>query len=276
MTSAARSQNWSALLDLELRAGEVKTHLHPKKRYGPLSVQRPFYPEQDYCHVYLLHPPGGVVGGDQLDLNVSAGAQAHALFTTPGATKFYLSAGDTALVKQQISLQSGSSVEFLPQENIYFPGARVYCHTELNVDAGSVAMLWEKHCFGRPANHETFSHGQVTNELSLRSQGCLIFNEKQRIDEHEINRSSGLRGNPVYGTLLVYAEGLSGDLVDSLRQIKPAQGVCGITRTRKELLLVRYMGVSTADLNRYFVQLWDQIRIVVLNRNSCHPRIWNT
>ncbi len=276
MTSVARTQNWSARLDLELSAGEVKTHLHPKKRYGPLSVQRPFYPEQDYCHVYLLHPPGGVVGGDQLDLNVVATTQSHALFTTPGATKFYLSAGETALVKQQFSLQADSSVEFLPQENIYFPGARVYTHTQMDVSPGSVAMLWEKHCFGRPANDEPFSHGQVTSELSLRSEGHLIFNEKQRIDANEINRSSGLRGYPVYGTLLVYAQGLEDKLIDRLRQTQPEKGCCGITSTRSELLIVRYMGESTADLNRYFIQLWDQIRIIALNRNSCHPRIWNT
>lgn len=277
MTPAiAPTQNWSALLDLELTAGEVKTHLHPKKRYGPLSVQRPFYPEQDYCHVYLLHPPGGVVGGDQLDLNIASREQSHALFTTPGATKFYLSAGETALVKQQLDLQHGSSLEFLPQENIYFPGARVYTHTQIDVVPGSVAMLWEKHCFGRPANEEVFTHGQVTSELSLRSAGRLIFNEKQRIDEHEINRASGLRGNPVYGSFLIYAEDLDDSLLDQLRQIQTEQGYCGITRTRKELLIVRYMGNSTAQLNHYFIQLWDQIRTVVLKRNSCHPRIWNT
>ncbi len=272
----ARTQNWSAYLDLELTAGEVKTNLIPKQRYGPLSVQRPFYPEQGYCHVYLLHPPGGVVGGDHLDLKINAQADAHALFTTPGATKFYLSAGETALVKQRVNLQQGSSLEFLPQENIYFPGAQVYTHTQLDVVAGSVAMLWEKHCLGRPANEETFSHGKVISELSVQREGKLLFNEKQRMDEVEINRPSGLRGNPVCGTFLIYAESLTASLIDDLRELQPEQGVCGMTRTYDELLVVRYMGASTSDLNSYFVQLWEKIRSVVLNRNSCHPRIWNT
>jgi urease accessory protein len=272
----ARNQNWSAYLELELIAGQVKTHLSPKKRYGPLSVQRPFYPEQDYCHVYLLHPPGGVVGGDQLHLKASAQSQTHSLFTTPGATKFYLSAGETALVRQQFELHNDSTLEFLPQENIYFPGAQVYSHTSLEVVPGSVAILWEKHCFGRPANDEPFSSGKVTAELSVSCEGRLIFKEKQRIDAAEINRSSGFRGNPVCGTFLIYAQGLSDELIETLRQIEPAQGDSGISRVRPELLIVRYMGRSTSDLNHYFIQLWDNIRKVVLNRNSCHPRIWST
>jgi urease accessory protein len=277
MTPAvAHNQNWSAYLELELIAGEVKTHLTPKKRFGPLSVQRPFYPEQDYCHVYLLHPPGGVVGGDQLDLNVHAQENSHAVFTTPGATKFYLSAGQTALVNQQFSLQSASSIEFLPQENIYFPGAQVSTHTSLDVVPGSVAILWEKHCFGRPANDETFASGKVTSEISVSRQGKLIFREKQRIDASEINRASGLRGNPVCGSLLIHSDKLDDSLTETLRQIEPAQGYAGITRVRPELLVARYLGQSTSDLNYYFTQLWDCSRNLVLNRNSCHPRIWST
>ena len=95
------SQNWEAFLQLELRTGQDKTHLVPIKRYGPLSVQRPFYPEAECCHVYLLHPPGGVVGGDKLEVQLELKPEAKALFTTAGAGKFYRSAGDVALVSQR-------------------------------------------------------------------------------------------------------------------------------------------------------------------------------
>ena len=55
---------WLAELDLEFVQKRERTILANKKTRGPLTVQRPFYPESDVCHVYLLHPPGGVVGGD--------------------------------------------------------------------------------------------------------------------------------------------------------------------------------------------------------------------
>ena len=50
------------------------TRLTTRAHRGPLVVQRPFYPEgPGVPHVYLLHPPGGIVGGDSLRVEVSVG-----------------------------------------------------------------------------------------------------------------------------------------------------------------------------------------------------------
>jgi urease accessory protein len=270
------TQNWSAYLDLKFRSTEQKTRLIPVRRYGPLSVQRPFYPEHDLCHTYLLHPPGGVVGGDQLDLRVNAGEHAKALLTTPGATKFYQSASQTAQVKQDIQLDRSASIEFLPQENIYFPGAIVNSTTRLSVAPDSNAMLWEKHCFGRPANAENFTNGNIKTRLDIFAEEQYLFTETQRIDWQEIQRSSGMRHNPVMGTFVVVTNNLSKQLVNACREIKPIAGEVGITQLLQSMLVVRYMGGSTLQLNAYFVRLWEILRPAVLNRKACHPRIWNT
>jgi len=269
-------QNWQAFLHLKCRKGQDKPRLIPIKRYGPLSVQRPFYPERDVCHVYLLHPPGGVVGGDRLDLQLDLEPEAKALLTTPGATKFYLSAGEFARVKQQLTVQEQAELEYLPQENIYFPGSLVNIDTTLDVAKNSHAILWEKHCFGRPANNESYDAGQIISRLEVRCKERLLFTEKQRIDAREIQRASGLRGQPVMGTLLVYSERLTKALLDSLRELMPDDGISGITQPLPDLLLARYLGASTDDVNAYFIALLDLLRPVVLKREPCHPRIWST
>lgn len=274
--SVPSTQNWSALLDLKFRAGEEKTHLVPVRRYGPLSVQRPFYPEQDVCHTYLLHPPGGVVGGDQLELKIQCEPGSSSLVTTPGATKFYKSAEKTASLKQFLTVDGSASLEFLPQENIYFPGALLNAHTRLDVVEGSSALLWEKHCFGRPANHEDFESGRVKTRLDIYQQHQLIFSETQRVDYEEIRRSSGLRNNPVIGTFTIFSKSLKKSLIETCRELETGDGIAGITQPIDSLLLVRYMGESTQELNDYFVKLWEVSRSMVINRNACHPRIWNT
>ena len=248
----------------------------PVRRYGPLSVQRAFYPEQDCCHVYLLHPPGGVVGGDLLQFQVEAQPQSRALLTSPGANKFYRSGGDTARVQQQFDVQQNSDFEFLPQENIYFPGARVDMQTRIDIGDDSRAILWEKHCFGRPANDEAFGHGQVITELQLRQRQRLLFSEKQRIDATEIQRVSGLRGHPVIGSLLMIAPTIDDALVSNCRKLVPEQGIAAFTRPLENLLVLRYLGNSTLDLNRFFIQVWECCRPLLLDRAACHPRIWNT
>jgi urease accessory protein len=277
MTEAAlKAQNWEARLHLELRPGADRTRLVPLQRYGPMSVQRPFYPEGNCCHVYLLHPPGGVVGGDSLELQVASKPGTSSLFTAPGAAKFYLSAGDTARVRQQFTISADSSFEFLPNENIYFPGALVNAVTTIDTEPGACVLLWEKHCFGRPANRESFDHGKLRSKIELRRAGRLVYTELQRVDAAELASCSGFRGQPVGGTLLAYGAEFGNDALDALQQSKPEQGTAGISLIQPDLLLARYIGPATDDLDHYFISLWERLRPLLLGREACRPRIWNT
>ena len=277
MTEAApTTTNWQALLRLKLCCGEHRTQLVPLERYGPLSVQRPFYPEGDCCHVYLLHPPGGVVGGDSLQLQLSLDAGAKTLLTTPGAAKFYVSAGETASVRQHFQVENDAQLEFMPQENIYFPGALVNSKTIINVAGDAVVMLWEKHCFGRPANQETFESGRVDSQIVLNHDGKPAFIDRQRLNPSELNRASGLRSYAVMGNFLIYGTEFDAALVRKLQQTGAAGGICGITCPQSNLLIARYMGNSTSDLGACFISLWEAIRPSALDRSACHPRIWKT
>ena len=248
----------------------------PIERYGPLSVQRPFYPEGEVSHVYLLHPPGGVVGGDRLELCLDLKAKAKALFTTPGAAKFYLSAGDTADVSQQFELAAGAELEYLPQENIYFPGAQVNARTTFELEPDSRLMFWEKHCFGRPANREFFATGKLISQINLRVAGRLVYTETQRVDATELERSSGLRNHAVSGSLLIYGSPLESTMLRELQGLQPEDGVCGLSQPQPGLLIARYLGDSTQALDDCFTGLWETLRPLVMQRAASRPRIWNT
>ena len=274
--TALKPESWAALLRLALRRGGDRTRLVPLQRYGPLSVQRPFYPEPGCCHVYLLHPPGGVVGGDRLELEVDLEPDTRGLFTAPGAAKFYLSAGPLAVVRQRFRVGAGAGLEFLPLENIYFPGARVDARTSLELEAGGRVIAWEKHCFGRPANREAFDRGGLRTRLDLRRDGKLIYTETQRIDAAELARGSSLRGAPVCGTLLACGAEFDDAAVEALQRLQPERGIAGISRTLPDLLVARYLGPDTADLDLFFVNLWERLRPLLLEQTACRPRIWNT
>ena len=274
--AALKSQNWQAFLKLEMRHGEDRTRLVPIKRYGPLTVQRPFYPELECCHVYLLHPPGGVVGGDRLDLQIGCQHDTRSLFTSPGAAKFYRSAADTAFVTQQFDVAAGAHLEFLPQENIYFPGAKVNTRTSINLATDARVMLWEKHCFGRPSNNEFFDIGQVHSQIELHCDEQLLYTETQRIDANELRRTSGLRNYPVMGSFVLYGIELEEAALRKLQSIKPVDGYCGLSQPQPQLLIARFIGNNTADIDNYFIGLWELLRPLMLQRAAVHPRIWKT
>ena len=130
-TSPARGaetpkKRWRAHLELRFERRQKSTVLTHRKHVGPLLVQRPFYPEQDgTCHVYLVHPPGGVVGGDELRIDVDVRESSQCLITTPAASKFYRSSGQVAEQTANLSVAPTGRLEWLPQETILFEGAKV-------------------------------------------------------------------------------------------------------------------------------------------------------
>ena len=64
---AAAYEQWLARLEMTFAHRQQKTKLVDTLREGPLSVQRAFYPETTgAAHLYLLHPPAGIVSGDEL------------------------------------------------------------------------------------------------------------------------------------------------------------------------------------------------------------------
>jgi hypothetical protein len=119
-----------------------------------LRVQRPFYPEsREVCHVYLLHPPGGLVSGDELQIDIAVGRDAWALLTTPGAGKVYGSDGQGVRQQQALRIARGGTLEWLPQEMILFDGARADLGTrvELEGDARFLGAKKTSCCCSPPA-----------------------------------------------------------------------------------------------------------------------------
>ncbi|MGB5281140.1 MAG: urease accessory protein UreD, partial [Arenicellales bacterium] len=196
------ADGWQAMLELNLQKINGKTCLIPQQRLGPLTVQRPFYPEGEVCHVYVLHPPGGVVGGDRLKLAVNARPGSHGLITTPGAGKFYRSAGKTAQLQQQFNVAEDAVLEFLPLESIYFPATELSSKLSVSLHATAKFAAWEIHCFGLPVNNEDFTAGNLLLNTEVTVDGKLLLHDKLKIDSFELSRASGLRGNRVYGSFV--------------------------------------------------------------------------
>ena len=102
--------SWAARLQIALvREGErcIARATHE----GPLRVLKALYPEGDgICHQVVVHPPGGIVGGDRLHIGLALGDDTHTVITTPGATRFHRSAGEPPSQQLQPTRPSGARV----------------------------------------------------------------------------------------------------------------------------------------------------------------------
>ncbi|MDS4039904.1 MAG: urease accessory protein UreD [Candidatus Competibacter sp.] len=281
--TAFSNPGWQARLTLGFQRQGPRTILAQRAHQGPLQVQRPFYPEgETVCHVALLHPPGGVVGGDELRIDVALDAGAQALLTTPAAGKFYRSAGPLARQTQHLTVAPGAALEWLPQENIVYAGARVHALTRIELHGDARFLGWEILCLGRPAAGERFTTGDYRQDLELWRDGEPLYLERGRYagGDAVLDARWGLQGQPVTATLLC-APARPGQVEvvragwESLATLA-AQGELATVTQLDGCLICRYLGPSAARARRFFIVAWGLLRPAILDRPPCPSRFWTT
>jgi urease accessory protein len=274
--TATHRQHWQARLSLGFANDRGTTRLTERSHVGPLRVQKPLYPEQpSVCHAIVVHPPGGVVGGDQLAIDCAIGDSAHALITTPGAAKWYRANGHVS--RQDVALRVGAaaSLEWLPQETIFYNGADVALDTAVELAADASFITSDILCFGRTASGESFDHGRVSQRLQVRRGGRLVWFEQGALlgGNPDFTGPLGLNGHTVCATLLAVGRPAGAACLQALRE--EASDRFGVTQM-KSVLVARYIGDSGQEARRLMHRAWRLLRPVLLERDAITPRIWQT
>jgi urease accessory protein len=258
--------SWKAHLDLGFENRNGKTILSRKQSEGPLVVQKALYPEGDeVCHAIVVHPPGGIAGGDNLELQVEAKKSTSILLTTPGAAKWYRSAGPWAEQKLQFDVEG--TLEWLPRETIVFDGALAKLECEIRLGEEARFIGWEVMCLGRTGSGERFNKGKIRIETSVIRGGKPLWIERGTLHPGLMASPAGLAGHSVFGTLV--ATEVPGDVLARCREIAPTTALPGLT-------LARYLGDSTEQALRVFTEVWKILRPAVTGREAIPPRIWST
>jgi len=270
---------WRARLDLAFAAGPMGTRLTRRAHEGPLRVQRALYPEgPEVCHVVIVHPPGGVAGGDRLSIDVQLEQGAHALLTTPGAAKWYKCAGRDASQSVNLQLAADARLEWLPQEAIVFDAAQARWRTRIALGEGARYVGWDIVCLGRAAAGEQFAQGRLNLGTEIWRGDRLLWTERGQIEGGSPwqQQASGLGGDTVWGTLAFAGTGASAEHRDQVRALSVLPGVrLGVTLL-PEVLLVRAMGCHIEAVRAALQSCWSLLRPALMNTPSHLPRIWAT
>jgi urease accessory protein len=272
---------WDARIALRFARGERGTRLAASEHVGPLRVQRPFHPEgQDGpCHVYLLHPPGGVVSGDRLGIQLELDAGAHVMLTAPGANKFYRARGQHhASLLQSVSVAEHAVAEWLPPETIAFEGTNGTLRTQISLADSATYAGWEILCLGRPAAGEGFARGELRSSLEIRRDGRLQYLERglYRGGDAVLSAPWGLHGQPVLATFVVASPEANHEWVESVREsVQPESGAFSVTLV-SGVLVARFLGASTREARVCLERAFGVLRPLYAGRPAVHPRIWST
>jgi len=269
--------SWHARLSFQLEKRVNKTIITRLSHLGPVRVLRPYYPDQSGAvHVYLLHPPGALVGGDLVEFDIEAASRTRALITTPSAGKFNRAL--TNLVQNQRNLlRVGDSarLEWLPQENIFFNEAQAKTETQVEVDASAFFAGWDISCFGRPASGEHFDSGRLHTQFQVRQAGVPVLNEVCRFSLPGMNSAFefAMQKRTVSG--LFCANHIDTALPEaSLTLLEQHQQVIAATKV-KDWIFIRYFGDSAEQAKHLFIAIWSEIKKSAWNEDFIPPRIWS-
>jgi len=287
------SKRWFARFCGNFVSVDDHTRMGQTSHYGPLRVQRPFYPEGLGClHLYLLHPPGGLVGGDCLSIDVSLEPRAQVLMTTPSAGKIYRNISGLKQGQHvNLKVADGAVMEYLPQENIVFYGAEAELSTRVDIEGNGLYIGWELTCLGRFESQELFETGQLQQSLVITHNGRPLFNDRLCLEASGDLQTSraGFQGRHVFGTFVINADiltadaeadasGLTGQLLEFQAQFNERfADLQSVAITQKPgVFIVRVLGNKAEYMRQCFEDIWSMVRPKLLGRSACAPRIWRT
>lgn len=289
---------WQASIKLEFRKDKDKTLMVRNLHYGPLVVQKPFYPEIA-CHVYLLHPPGGVASCDHLSVEAKAHEHSQVLITTPGATKFYKGENNYSLFEQNFYVENGASLEYLPAQNIFYKGTHTKVKTTFYLKDNSRFAFRDVSKCGMKDELSPFENSSLFNTVTIIENGKEKLIETSFIDgQEDLEALSGNNGCVYTGTFITNK--VCDDTLSKIRALldtyfcnEKTQSPLTDDSTASEasynnpqfyaaagvvdnFTVVRFLSSKNEAIEKAIVEIWKLTRLETIGLEPCSPRIWST
>ena len=272
---------WHARLQLDyaLEAGRsVVRHRHD----GPLRILQSLYPEGDaVCHNVLVHPPGGLVGGDTLDITATVAPGAHGLITTPGATRFYKSAGELALQRTHLRLADGARLEWLPLEALCYNACHAENRLTMDLAPGAELMGWDVTALGLPGANQPFATGRFQQHIEVPG----LWLERGLIDAADpllLDSPLGLAGHRCLASIFFIAgspleRSRRQAALDVAREVitaHPLAATAGATSPNGQVVVVRVLAPLVEPAMDLLKRVRGAWRGHFWQLPAANPRIW--
>ena len=273
---------WHAQLHLDY-AFERERSVARFRHEGPIRILQSLYPEGDsICHNVLVHPPGGFVGGDVMDIHITTALHSHGLITTPGATRFYRSEQGISINTVKARLEEGSRLEWLPLESLAYPGCDALNQIEFHLAPSAELMAWDITTLGLDQATAPFSTGQFIQHMEIPG----VWLERgviNALDHRLLTSPLGLAGHRCIATL-VFASGspLSLDRVQSalgtvqgLIDQHALKSTAGVTQASPQVLVLRVLAPMVEPAMQLLRTVWACWRQDLWKIPAPPSRLWN-
>ena len=291
-TPPATAAGWLATATLQFQQRDGRTQFQGGAS-APLKLMRSTTQSSGHCELPLLHTAGGLVGGDQLQLQLDLEAGSRALLTSVAAQKVYGSVHRSrrhpqgAWAEQQLEVRqaANSDLEWLPQELVLYADALYQQQLRVELAPGASFLAMEVVRLGRTAAGENLGEGCWRSSTTIHRLATATQPERwELVDRLQLSGDAlqgehGMHGQPVFGSLVWAApEALDATALQPLlEQARAARTglegsmVCGAL---EQGLVARYRGPSSQAARFWFCRIWALIRAQRGLAPPELPRVW--
>jgi urease accessory protein len=262
-----------------------QTRLVASEQSPPLRVVRAFSQQDGAALVHLHNLSGGILGGDQLTLDVDIEPQASVQLTTTGATRLYRCRPGTPAAEQTttIQVQRGGLLEYLPDPLIPFAGSRYHQQTTIELAEDAGLFWWETIAPGRTARGELFAYDQLHISTKITSQGRPLALERYTLEPQQQRLASLARLGPYtyFCSMYICRVGLNAaswlKLERTLNTLAyqistPESIVWGVSSLVAHGLVVRGVSCQGYTIAGGLTKFWQEAKLALYGREAIPPR----
>ena len=292
------TSQWHGTCDLRLFKKSRSTNknnpqtIHQAKCNAPLKLMKVFNHKKDgRCEVPILHSAGGIVGGDQLTINVNAEENSSAICSSVAAQKVYGSRGRSKLNPQGswanqkcfFQIEKNADFEWIPQELIVYQGGLFEQNMTVKLDTSSSFLCVDLVRLGRTSAGEKLGSGAWRSSLDIFSENTYgkhyEFSDRLELSGEALKSMHGLEEQPVFGSLTwITPKGISqkalSDLLVKCRQQRAGLEGFMTCSLLKNGISARYTGPSTRSARFWFYRIWSLTRVIRNLNMPEYMRIW--
>jgi urease accessory protein len=214
--------------------------------------------------VYLQSCSGGLFEGDNLGLEIRAGAGCRAHVTTGASTIVHSMETAPARHRADLEVESGAFLEYLPDPTILFPRARLDSSIRVRLHPGASAIVGDSLLLHDPKGGAGLFEWLRSETRIESAEGRLLACDRFHVGGTAFSRRlPGITGtSAAQGSLFVVGANVAPDLVEALRNamdLPGSYGGAGLLPNQSGAW-TRILAVDAAALRASMFAAWSAAR----------------
>ena len=230
-----------------------------------------------YREAVLINTSGGVAGGDRLDTDVTALADATITLTSQAAERIYGALDQPARISTTLTAFAAAKLAWCPQETIVFDRARVRRDTRIALSADAELLALEWIVLGRAAHGEAVAGGSVVDSWRVERNGRLVWADTLRITDDvfpHLRRSALLADFTAVATLVYVGPDLKKRL-ECLRDWAASLACHSAATVVGALIVMRFAAAEASTLRAGLRNILDQFDCAFGPGPFRVPKMWS-